>query len=255
MAYDLPLLLLPSAVADRRMWTALLPAFEARHRVLAPDLRGSGDEPYPEGEYSHVDDLVALLDREGVDRVAVVGASNGGRVAIDLALAHPDRIAALVLAAPGLGGWAWSDEVEAYGAREDELFEQRDLEGMIDLNLEMWVDGSARGPDDVDPGVRELVREMQRRSFEHVAQAYAEEPYPTERRLEPPAVERLGELRVPILVVLGALDVSDFAAIGERLGQEAGARVVEFENVAHLPSLEQPERFAALVLEFLDGRA
>ena len=253
MAAGPPLLLLPSALADRRMWTSLLPAFEARHRVLAPDLRGSGDEPYPEGEYSHVDDLVALLDGEGVDGVAVVGSSNGGRIAIDLALAHPQRVSALVLAAPALGGWAWSAEVEEYGACEDVLFEAQDIDAVIELNLDMWVVGRGRDAKDVDPGVRELVREMQRRSLHHALQAHAAEPYPTERALEPPAAGRLRELNMPILVVLGDLDVPDFAAIAERLRLEAGARVVEFEGVAHLPSLEQPERFAAVALDFLES--
>jgi pimeloyl-ACP methyl ester carboxylesterase len=254
MPDNLPLLLLHAGVADRRMWEPLLPLLEARHPVLAPDLRGFGDEPFPDGEFSHVDDLVALLDRAELERAAVVGASNGGRVAIDLTLAHPERVGALVLAAPALGGWEWSEEIDAYGEREDELFEAGDLDATVELNLATWVDGRGRRPGDVDPGLRSFVGEMQRRALDHAVPAFAAEPYPTERRIEPAAVGRLGELRVPVLVVLGGLDVPDFAAIGERLAAEAGARVVVFEDTAHLPSLEQPERFAALVLEFLDGR-
>ena len=222
--------------------------------MLAPDLRGFGDEPFPDGDYSYTDDLVELLDREEVEVASVVGASNGGRIAIDLALAHPERVSALVLAAPALGGWEWSQEVQAYGEREDALFEAGDLDATVELNLVMWVDGHGRSPGEVDAQVRELVGKMQRRALEHAAQAFAAEPCPVERRLQPPAIERLGELRVPILVVLGGRDVPDFAAIGKRLADEASARVEVFEDAAHLPSLEQPERFAGLVLEFV-GRA
>ena len=87
---------------------------------------------------------------------AVVGASDGGRVAIDLALERPDRVAALVLASPALGGWAWSQEVRSFGAAEDELLEAGKVDEAADLNVRTWVDGNGRGPDEVDGEVREL---------------------------------------------------------------------------------------------------
>src|SRR5206468_2255668 len=77
----LPLLLLHEGIADARMWEAN--DFGAR-RVLAPDLRGYGSRPLEPGPYSDVDDLVELLDDEGVERAALVGCSYGGRVALEL---------------------------------------------------------------------------------------------------------------------------------------------------------------------------
>jgi pimeloyl-ACP methyl ester carboxylesterase len=246
-----PLLLLHAGVADRRMWAPILPRLERDRRVLAPDLRGYGERPLPQGEFSHVDDLVALLDAEHVQRAAVVGASFGGAVAVDLALAHRDRVAALVLAAPALGGWDWSQETRDFGGREDELLERGDVDGAVELNLQTWVDGRNR-EGEVDQTVRGLVGGMQRRAFELLLEAYSSEPHPEPRELEPPAAGRLAELQLPILVVVGDLDMPDFPAIAEALAEGApNARVVELNGVAHLPALERPELFAELVLAFL----
>jgi 3-oxoadipate enol-lactonase len=248
-----PLLLLHAGVADSRMWNPIRSRLERGRRVLAPDLLGYGERPLPQGEYSDVDELVVLLDGEGIQRAVVVGASFGGRVAIDLALSHPRRVAALVLAAPGLSGWDWSAETRAFGAHEDELLEKGDVEAAVALNVRTWVDGRGRGPGDVDPAVRELVADMQRRAFELLLDAYAAEPQPHERLLEPPAATRLGELTAPTLVVVGDLDVPDFPRIADRLAAEAPrARVVTLNGVAHLPALERPELFGELVLAFLD---
>jgi 3-oxoadipate enol-lactonase len=248
-----PLLLLHAGIADSRMWKPILPRLESPRHVLAPDLRGFGTRPLAKEEFSHVDDVVALLDAEGVERAAVVGASMGGAVAIDLALSHPERVAALVLAAPALHGWDWSDETRAFSAKEDELFESGQVEAATDLNVRTWVDGRGRGPDEVDGVIRELVWEMQFQAFDHVLNAYSTEPHPEERRLDPPAAERLAELTPPTLVIVGDLDMPDFPRIAARIAEQAPrARVIEIAGVAHLPSLERPELFAELVLAYLE---
>jgi 3-oxoadipate enol-lactonase len=101
--------------------------------------------------------------------------------------------------------------------------------------------------------VRELVREMQRRAFEHLLAAYADEPHPQEHGPDVAAVGRLGDLAAPTLVLVGELDKDDFPAIAERIASEApNARVISLNGVAHLPSLEKPELFAELVLAYLD---
>ncbi|QZY30070.1 alpha/beta fold hydrolase [Nocardioides coralli] len=95
-----PVLLLHSGVTDRRMWADVAPALADDYRVVAPDLRGFGDSPLPGEHFTDVADLVVLLDNLAIDRVAVVGSSLGGRVALELATAHPERVSALVLCVP-----------------------------------------------------------------------------------------------------------------------------------------------------------
>jgi len=241
------LLLLHEGIADARMWA---PNDFGDRWTLAPDLRGFGTRPLEPGPFSHVDDLVALLAAEGVERVVVVGCSYGGRIALELALEHPHRVAGLVLGAPGLRGWEWSDDFRRYSDREDELFEAGKLDEVVELNLRVWVDGPQRGPDEVDPEVRRLFGEMQLRAFELDLAVPDAGP---ERELDPPAHARLGEIAVPTLVVVGSLDLPDMHAIARVVADGiAGARLETIEGVAHALTMERPAEFDQIVLAFLD---
>ena len=88
-------LLVHAGVADSRMWAGIVPRLAEAHRVIACDLRGFGRSPLEPGPYSHGSDLLELLDGLGVDRAAVVAASMGGQVALELALRAPERVTAL----------------------------------------------------------------------------------------------------------------------------------------------------------------
>jgi pimeloyl-ACP methyl ester carboxylesterase len=73
------------------------------------------------------------------------------------------------------------------------------------------------------------------------------------RRLDPPAIERLDQVYVPTLVMVGAVDAPAEVDAGRHLARSVnGARLVEFPGVAHMIHLEEPERFDRTVLEFLD---
>jgi 3-oxoadipate enol-lactonase len=242
--------LLHSTVCDCRMWDAEFAALSERYRVLRYDFRGFGRSPLPTEPWSSVDDLRALLDEAGMERAALVGLSGGAATALDFALAEPQRVRGLVLAAPAIGGLDWSEDVRRFGAEEDELLEAGNVEGAVELNLRMWVDGPRRGPDEVDPRVRARVGEMQRHAFEV---QLASEPG-EHRRLRPPAVERLEEVAVPALVVVGDADVPDVLRNADLLESRLpGARKVVLPGVAHMVNLERPEEFLRLVRGFLDG--
>lgn len=242
--------LLHSTVCDSRMWDAEFAALADRYRVLRYDFRGFGRSPLPPEAWSSIDDLRGLLDEAGMERAALVGLSAGASLALDFALAERERVRGLVLAAPGIGGLEWSEEVQRFGAEEDALLEAGDLDGAVELNLRLWVDGPRRGRDAVDPMVRAKVGEMQRLAFEV---QLASEPG-EHRRLEPPAVERLEEVAVPTLVVVGDADVADVLERAELLASRIpGARKVVLPDVAHMINLERPDEFLALVLDFLES--
>jgi 3-oxoadipate enol-lactonase len=229
-------ILLHAGIADSRMY---------RHQLatLAParafDLPGFGQGP-PEPDV--VDYRAFVRDQLPDEPVTLVGTSLGGRVALELALESPERIAALVLVGSGLDDHEWSEEVRAFGEEEDEAIERGDLDAAVEANLRLWL------PDDVDPEVRELVADMQRTAFElqigHEARA---------ARLEPPASTRLREIRVPTLVVTGDKDVRDIHEIADRLaGEIPGAERAHIAGAGHLPSLERPDEFDRVVLAFLE---
>jgi 3-oxoadipate enol-lactonase len=240
--------LLHEGIADSRMWVHQLPVLEPELTVVRIDQRGFGRSPLPSGRFSHVDDVVSVLDELGLERASVVGASFGGRVALELAGAHPERVERLVAVAPGLGDHDWSEEVKRSWEAEEEAYEAGDLDRATDLNVRLWVDGPRRGPDAVAPEVRELVRTMQREAF-----AIPEpDPPPEPVWPDPPVHARLGELRMPTLVVVGDEDVPDMLAIADRLAAEVpGARKVVFRDTAHMLPLERPQEFNRALLEFL----
>jgi pimeloyl-ACP methyl ester carboxylesterase len=181
----------------------------------------------------------------------VVGCSFGAGVAVEVALARPDLVASLCLAAPG-GALipAMTPQLRAFIDAENEALERGDLDAATDANVRWWVDGPDRDEHAVDAGVRETVRTMQRRAFELTAD-WAD----LEQELEPPASERYDEIAVPTLVLLGGSDLDAIGEAADRLTVGvAGVRRVDWEGVAHLPSMERPAEFASLLLDWLGGQ-
>ncbi len=231
--------LLHEAICDSRMWDPQWATFTRSYRVLRYDMRGFGRSPIEAGHYSNASDLIELLDRHGLEDVSLVGASMGARVALEVALARPELVRVLVLVEPGGPGHEWSDLAAG------------DLDAAVEVNLRTWVDGPRRRPEDVAAGVRDRVAEMQRQAFDlqvPVLETAREE------LLVPDVAERLGELEVPTLVIVGEEDVADIELIAERLVREIpDARLATIADAAHVPSMERPEEFDALVLGFLES--
>ena len=245
---DLSVVLLHAGIADRRMWDPQWPALTAAVDTVRLDLRGFGDSTErPSGALSTVDDVLDTLTELGIKRCHLVGASMGAGVAVEVALSAPELVASLFLVGPG-GALIpeATPELRAFAAAEGAALDEGDLDAAVEANLTWWVDGPARAAGEVDPTVRELVRRMQRQAFEVTAEWDGVE----ESEVDPPAIERLAEIRVPTLVLVGGLDLAavDDAARRVVLGI-SGARRIDWPDVAHLPSMEHPEEFLAL----LDG--
>ena len=205
----------------------------------------------PTGPWAHHRDLIALLEELGVERAHLIGASMGAGIAVEAALARPGLVASLLLVAPG--GALFGDaatELRPIWRAEVEALDRGDLDAAVEVNLRGWVDGPGRSPDAVDPEVRSFVGRMQRAAFE--LPEWDDEQAP-EEELEPPAAERLAELRCPVLVLVGAGDqpVGSRHRRPDRGAMLPGARLVVWPEVAHMLTLERPEAFAELVVEFL----
>jgi len=241
------LVLLHEGICDSRMWDPQWEKYAQSHRLMRLDFRGFGQTPLEPGPFASARDVLGLMDRHGFERAALVGVSLGGRVALEVAVAAPDRVSALILVGSGLHGHDWSKEMHAIWEAEEAALREGDLDGAVDVVLRTWVAGPGRELEDVDPGVRNRVAEMQRRAFE--LQASIEDD---EELLVEDLAQRLGEIQVPTLVLVGEEDVPDIQAIAERLAREiAGARLERIADTAHVPSMERPEEFDRLVLGFL----
>ncbi|TWP36219.1 alpha/beta fold hydrolase [Leekyejoonella antrihumi] len=243
-------MLLHAGVADRRMWEALWTALTVDLDVLRLDLRGFGESiTRPAGPLCQVDDVLDTLDELEVRHAHLVGASLGAGVAVEVALTRPDLVSSLLLSAPG--GSLIADltpHLCAFIAAERSALDQEDLDGAVEANLTWWVDGPGRRLDNVDPQVRDLVRRMQRRAFEVTAD-WDDLP---ETELDPPPFERLSEISAPTLVLVGALDLDAIQDTAHRVSDGIpDAHRVDWPDTAHLPSMERPDDFVALVRDLV----
>ncbi|MEV4481023.1 alpha/beta fold hydrolase [Micromonospora coxensis] len=241
--------LLHAGIADRRMWRGQLAALAERHRVIALDLRGYGDSELPPSPFAHHDDVVGLLDALGIERAALVGCSFGGAVAIDTALAHPTRVSALALFGSAISGNEWSEETEQLWEKLVGEVDPEDFAATAAGEVRFWVVGPAREPGDVDPELIAFAEEMDRRALAAEVALSAVEV----GELDPPAIGRLGELRLPVLVTAGAADVRDIARIADRIAAEVpgAVRLPDVPDAAHLLPLERPEAVDAALRDFL----
>jgi pimeloyl-ACP methyl ester carboxylesterase len=228
--------LLHAGIADSRM-------YRQQVDTLAParafDLPGFGTEPL---ETDPVDYRAFVRDRLPPEPVTLIGTSLGGRVALELTLESPERVAALVLVGPGLDGHEWSNELEEFWKEEEQALERGDLDAAAQVNVRVWL------ADDAEPDARALVAEMQRKAFE--LQAGKDDVRMAQ--LDPPASTRLSEVAVPTLVVTGDEDVGDIHVIAEKLAAKIpNAERATIAGSGHLPSLECPDEFDRVVLAFL----
>jgi pimeloyl-ACP methyl ester carboxylesterase len=253
LAYDVagsgpPLVLLHAGIVDRGMWDDLVPLLSDTYRVIRYDARGFGESSRPpDGAYARWNDLFAVMDAAGVDRAHLIGDSQGAETALHAALVAPDRVDHLVLVGAGMGGWTFREELQARWQAEVAAWERGDNDAVADISMGTWFEGPMRSAADVDATARRRAWEMQRRAIElENDDAKADE-------LDPPVSERLAEVKAPTLVAVGELDQPDMVAIAERLATGIpGAQHIVIPGVAHLPPMERPAEFAALIRDFLD---
>jgi pimeloyl-ACP methyl ester carboxylesterase len=235
-------LLLHGGLGDSGLWEPVVLLLAERFRTIRTDLRFFGRSTGPAAPWSWQDDAIGVLDELGIERAAVVGLSLGGKLALDIALAHPERLWAVAGVAPGLGGHgtgAYSEEQEArYEAAEAE----GDLAGAMEIDLEVWA----------PLGADERIRQLWQATPEANGVPPGLEP------LQPtgaPAKERLGELALPVLVVTVSHDPAGMREVGPLVaGAAPDARHVELES-DHYVTLREPELLSGVLLDFLAATA
>jgi pimeloyl-ACP methyl ester carboxylesterase len=243
-----PLLYLHAGVADGRMWHAQWAAGAQTHTQLRYDRRGFGaSRTLAATPYSRTADLWAVMDAVGLQQAVLVGCSQGGRVALDAALARPERVRALVLVAPAVSGAPAAEPggaVQALSAAMDAAEAARDWPAMNQLEAHLWLDGLTSPRGRVGGAARELFLAMNDIALR------AADPGPVTE--EQPAWGRLEQLRVPTLVLWGDLDLPHLQLRCQTLVQRIpGAQRVVLEGTAHLPGLEAPARFNTALAAWL----
>lgn len=243
-----PVLLIHGFPLCRRMWQPQLQALsDAGYRVLAPDLRGFGETPperFPVSMDTYADDLVALLDRLGIDQVVAGGMSMGGYVLLNLLERYPQRVAAAMF----LFTRAAADDPAARQRRQqlaDETLALGPLGVAEAFESLLFAPETPRQRPELVSMVREwmlatppggiaggLLAMKDRRDY----------------------IDRLGSFQVPALVVGADQDLA--VPLGHSVVLSRGlpqARLQVIEGAGHMANLERPEAFNQVLLEFLNG--
>lgn len=223
-----------------RVWDREFELLTAEHTAIRYDARNHGQSSTATEPYSNPDDLRLLLDGLGIERASLVGTSLGARTSVDFALTWPDRVERLMLNAPGVSGMTFHDPFIL--EQQARMLTATDAEGIVDPLLRMWVDGPLRTPEQVAPEVRALCRQIKTDTVTRHGLGWRFPP------VEVGAIDRLGELAMPITVVLGDFDSTDIAAVVERIAADARqVEVVKLADAGHVVNLERPDHFAKIL--------
>lgn len=248
------IIMLHAGIADCRMWDGEFQAFARSHRALRFDMRGYGRSLPMDGEFNLQDDLEALLAKLKIPPPFILmGCSMGGGLAIDFALAHPDRVAKLILVGSGPAGLEldtdWPDDLLA---QSEAAFEAGDVERVAELDMRIWFDGAGRTRQDVNAEARHKAYAMAKLVTEHELKGIGTHVRKEHARS---AAESLHELAMPALIVIGENDLPYLRLAADFMTANLPAATkLLIPNAGHLPNLEQPELFQSAVLDFLDCR-
>lgn len=259
--------LVHGGLLDRRSWDHQFADLAADHRVVRYDHRGYGGSGDGIGEFAYHDDLLALMDELGIERATLVGNSMGGGHAVQAALVAPDRVERLVLVASGLDGHEWPQSFvdqavarvrstvpearrERYRAGEGAALPEleTDLDAFVRAHLRWMIAGPERTEHDLPEAVWAAAETM----FRAYMRRQWTGPRATEKDPAFAAGPRLGEIRVPALVVNGLADVPEIQAIADLIAEGVpNARRIDMPDTGHAPQLERPAEFTAALRAFL----
>ncbi len=248
-----PFVMIHAGVADSRQWNNEFEYFAARFRVVRFDMRGFGKSEPVDGEFTHLGDLIALLTHLRIDKpLILMGCSMGGGIAMDFALAYPARARALIMVGSGPSGLTLdvapfeSDLI----AEAEAAIKAGDLDRVAEIHTQVWFDGIGRTSSQVNQQMRKLAYEMSRI-------AVANEMKKLGKRLPDaavPAGQRLDELRIPVLAIVGEHDLPYLLAAADHMEAHiASARKVLMRDAAHLPNMDHPAEFRQIVDRFLSN--
>lgn len=246
-----PFVMIHAGIADCRMWEEEFAHFAKSHQVLRFDMRGYGKSLPVDGEFNIQDDLRALLNFLDVDPpVILMGCSIGAGLAIDYALTHPDEVESLILVGGEPAGFeADAEWPEELFAQSEQAFKSGDADRVAEIDMKIWFDGFGRSTENLNQEARKRALEMARLVAKHEMKDIGSH---VRKTFDAQAVDRLAELTMPSLVIIGENDLPFLKLAADYLsaGIPDATRAL-ISDAAHLPNMEHPEQFRAIVEDFL----
>lgn len=234
------LVLVNSLGTDARIWDAVIADLSMDYRILSYDKRGHGLSDSPPGDYSlddHLDDLEGLLDHVGLERLALCGVSVGGMIAQGFALRAPERLGALVLCctAPLMGSPAmWNDRID--------IVRKEGLLPLADPVMERWFSPEFRAANSVElAGWRNLFLRTDPAGYAATCATLRDTDL----------TDAIAAIHLPTLIVAGEADLAAPVETVRNCTAIPKSRFEILPRTGHIPSIEQPEKLAALMRQFL----
>ena len=238
-----PVLFIHGFGLDSDMWASQWTEFAARYRTIRCDLRGYGRSSLPRGPYSHVDDVLALLDHLKCRPAHLVGLSMGGRYALRIARAAPTAVRSLTLADTALDGHAWSGD---WLKRWRQMSEAAKL-GDLAAARRLWIGHPLFGPALEQPQTAAALQAMVARYSGWHWWQRDPDPGP-----DPPIAAVLSSIDIPTLMIIGGRDLTDFQDIARCVtSRMPNVRLATIPHAGHMSNMEAPDEFNRLVLDHL----
>jgi pimeloyl-ACP methyl ester carboxylesterase len=236
-----PIVLHHSGGSDRRVWTSLASLLSKHYKVITFDGRGAGESPSPTEPVNYVYDLLKLLNHLEIDQATVVGHSMGGQIATEFALLYPNRVSELVLVAPSLTGYPYSQELEQYFQRINEAAPNIDKMIEIALSASIYQITMAGQHRDI------LVQMMKH----HIEKTFE---WKTFEQIWPdsPAITRLDEMKVRTLFLIGEVESADNKRVAECFEKIPNIQFVHIAEADHMVMLTHPDEMYHLIMSFLE---
>lgn len=232
-----PIVFIHGFTLDNTMWQAQVEFFSKDYQVITYDARGFGKSSLPNGSYDHATDLRALLRHLKIKQAHVVGLSMGGRIAINLTLAHPKIVASLTLMNTALDGYKsevdWNVQAQEQGIKKAK-------ENWLN-NHELFAATQER-----PEAVKALRAVIENYSGWH----WLHKDPQIQRKTH--ALARLREITIPTLIIVGEDDLPYFHNISNVLASGiAHARKVVMPNVGHMLNMEAPDEANKVLASFI----
>ena len=238
-----PMILIHGFSLNTRMWDDQFENFAKYYKVVRYDVRGFGKSSIPEEPYSHSKDLSSLMEFLAIDKAYIIGLSMGGGIAIDFTVEYPEKVDALIPVDMTLSGYQLSEEFNQRWNKYRLIVRNEGASNAI----QEWLDDPLFAP--------ALKNSPVGKKLKDIVSSYSGfhwlNPDP-QIQMDPPAIERLSEIRVPTLIVLGELDTPDFHLIADTLVSKIeGAKMIVIPSGGHMINMEKPAEFNKIVLDFL----
>jgi pimeloyl-ACP methyl ester carboxylesterase len=244
-----PFLMVHAGIADKSMWDDQFDFFARNYKVVRYDMRGYGQSLPVADDYQRHEDIRALLDFLNIDHAYLMGCSMGGGACMNFALDYPERADALIMVGSAPVGFAYDEwSPSPLDEAMEAAYEKGDLERVNEVAMQIFVDGKGRTAYQVNSALRKKVYDMNMIALRNEKLMGKDVPLPTS------AAKRIGELHLPVLIVMGDLDEEYIARAADFMTANIpGARKIVMQGTAHLPNMEFPQEFNAHVQAFLDS--